>query len=675
MSTIAKIFLLTLITLCFAIGVSAATFVVNTTTDTADAIAGDGSCADAGSNCSFRAAISEANALAGPDIITLGAVIYTQTLGPSGESLNAGGDWDIKSDLTINGAGEATTILQGIGCTTGRDRVLDIAASGITVTLNNLTVRNGCLATVAPGVGAGIWNNGNLILNNVTVSDNKVQNFEGGAAGGGIYNSGSGLTLTGTTVTNNLVTNGLFQGSAGGGIASFSTGPVVITDSNISGNHANSTSGPGSGGGMYAGKMTDLTITNSHFDNNEIQGTNDNGGGGLYVLSDTGLPGDNLNISKSTFNNNTSTGTNSSGVGIYITTAVDFNVRLDVNIDQTTISGNSGSGDGAGMQVLPSIGNLYLHVGNSTISNNISGSRGGGINLGNTGAAAAQILAYFTNTTISGNSATQGGGLMGRSISGGISANFDFCTITNNTASVRGGGIADAVNGISLDMWRTVVSENNAPTGKDFGVTSTVTSLDYNHFGDTTGVIIGSITTHNTTGNAMLGALADNGGPTLTHKPDAGSPLVDAIPTGQYNCSTIFVTPIFADQRGFTRPFGNGCDKGAVERGSTLAAGPWTLSGTVKTTTGIPIRNVAVTISGGNLPAPITVFTGNLGTYQFTNLPGLEYTVMVTAKRYHFNDSIVVFSLGSNITNADFIANAPFEREVLQMEFDTVKRK
>ena len=209
------------------------------------------------------------------------------------------------------------------------------------------------------------------------------------------------------------------------------------------------------------------------------------------------------------------------------------------------------------------------------------------------------------------------------------------------------------------------MSENNAPSGKDIALTSTVTSLDYNHIGDMTGVIMGGITTHNTTGNAMLEALTDNGGPTLTHKPDAGSPLVDAIPVGQYNCSTIFEPPIFADQRGFTRPFGAGCDKGAVERGSTLAAGPWTLSGTVKTTTGIPIRNVAVTISGGNLASPITVFTGNLGTYQFTNLPGHEYTVTVTAKRYHFNDPIVVFQLGSNITNADFVANAPFSREVI----------
>ena len=46
-----------------------------------------------------------------------------------------------------------------------------------------------------------------------------------------------------------------------------------------------------------------------------------------------------------------------------------------------------------------------------------------------------------------------------------------------------------------------------------------------------------------------------------------------------------------------------------------------------------------------------------------------------TAKRYHFNDSIVVFSLGSNITNADFIANAPFNRETEVINAAPVKGK
>jgi hypothetical protein len=148
--------------------------------------------------------------------------------------------------------------------------------------------------------------------------------------------------------------------------------------------------------------------------------------------------------------------------------------------------------------------------------------------------------------------------------------------------------------------------------------------------------------------------------------------VIDAIPNGVGNCGS----PSFAlDQRGQPRPSVSGapCDVGAVERAG-YAAGPWTLSGVVKTTTGMPVRSAAVTISGGDLPAPVTVFTGNFGTYQFTNLTGNEYTVEVSVKRYHFNDASRVIALESNITNADFIANAPFTRDMFDL-IEPVKGK
>src|SRR5688572_33270317 len=96
----------------FSSNVSAATFTVNTAADTQDVAPGNGVCADAGGACSFRAAITEANALAGADIITLGPVAYTQTLVAASENANAGGDWDITSPITINGSSASTTILE-----------------------------------------------------------------------------------------------------------------------------------------------------------------------------------------------------------------------------------------------------------------------------------------------------------------------------------------------------------------------------------------------------------------------------------------------------------------------------------------------------------------------------------------------------------------------------------
>ena len=58
----------------------AATFTVNTTDDTVDANPGDGIAADASGYCSLRAAIMEANALAGMDTIVLPGGIFTLTI-------------------------------------------------------------------------------------------------------------------------------------------------------------------------------------------------------------------------------------------------------------------------------------------------------------------------------------------------------------------------------------------------------------------------------------------------------------------------------------------------------------------------------------------------------------------------------------------------------------------
>jgi hypothetical protein len=56
------------------------------------------------------------------------------------------------------------------------------------------------------------------------------------------------------------------------------------------------------------------------------------------------------------------------------------------------------------------------------------------------------------------------------------------------------------------------------------------------------------------TADPLLGPLADNGGPTWTHLPQAGSPAID----GGGTCTGV-------DQRGVTRPQGIACDIGAVE--------------------------------------------------------------------------------------------------------------
>jgi CSLREA domain-containing protein len=219
MKLIVRILSIAFISFCLSMIAGAATFVVNTTLDTADVNPGDGVCSD-GSTCSLRAAISEANSLAGADAITLPAGVYTQSLSSGNDDANVGGDWDIAGDLTINGADADTTIVQAAAAPgTAHERVFDIRSG--TVTLNNLTVRNGNFSGLsASALGAGIENFGNLTLDHCVVTDNRLT--PGGGIGAGVYNQGSALTLESTSVVSNINTSQLGGGNFGVGISSLS---------------------------------------------------------------------------------------------------------------------------------------------------------------------------------------------------------------------------------------------------------------------------------------------------------------------------------------------------------------------------------------------------------------------------------------------------------------------
>lgn len=83
-----------------------------------------------------------------------------------------------------------------------------------------------------------------------------------------------------------------------------------------------------------------------------------------------------------------------------------------------------------------------------------------------------------------------------------------------------------------------------------------------------------------------------------------------------------------------------------------------TVGGQVLTGGSAGIRNATVTISGGALPAPISVKTGTFGNYSFTGIPsGGTYFVTVDAKRYTFSNPSQLLNVQDDITNANFIAD------------------
>ncbi len=676
MKIIIRALVIGLFTICFAGAASAATFTVNTTNDTADAAPGDGVCADSVAACSMRAAISEANALAGADIITIGGVTYTQTLVAANEDLNAGGDWDITSQITINGVSEASTILQAsttIG--TATERVLNVRAGG-NLTLTNATVRFGRFngTMTANTRGAGIENLGVLTLDHVTVRDNQVTSTSGNPIAAGINNQGTAVTLISSTVTANVTTRSVgVAGSAsafGGGMASLTAATLTFTDSSVSGNSAVTTAafaGFGFGAGLYLENVFNLTATNSHFDNNTGTGVLTGGGSngnGIRALSAAGAAS--LSLTNCTFNGNVGNGTGNShqGIGLQLFTVTSAAATLTATLNQVTVNGNTAPGNGLGISSQTNGGNLTVNILNSTISNHTTGVNGAGVLASNASATIASVTTYnVTNSTISGNIASGigGGFAMEQPGTGSVIANFNYSTIANNRANNDNTGATDNGGGLArlsgtLNLKNSIVADNSVGTGSTGpDISGAVVSGDYNHIEDLTGATITGTTTNNTTGAPLIGLLANNGGPTLTHLPGAGSPVLNAIPSGTNDCGTTITT----DQRLGTRPSGGACEKGSVEVVG-LAPGPWDLSGFVRTAEGRPIRNVIVTVSGGSLASPISVQTGMLGSYQFLDLPGDTYTVTVSAKRFTFTPTSQVVALGADNASVNFTADPGF---------------
>ena len=209
-------------------GAHAATITVNTTNDELN-VDGDCSLREAIQAANTDAAVDACTAGSGADTIELAAGTYTLSITGIEEDANQTGDLDITSDLTITGAGQGPTIING---GSDVDRVVDIVSGSASVEISSVTIRDGFLALAASG-GGGIANAGMLKLTNST-----VVSHAGGSFGGAIFNRpGATATITNSTIGESLAVHG-------GGIAN--AGTLTITSSTIANNH-----GIIVGGGIY----------------------------------------------------------------------------------------------------------------------------------------------------------------------------------------------------------------------------------------------------------------------------------------------------------------------------------------------------------------------------------------------------------------------------------------
>jgi CSLREA domain-containing protein len=246
---------------------------------------------DVDGNCSLREAIRAANldtavdacpAGSGADTIYLPGGVYTLSIAGANENNGLTGDLDILSDLTITGAGEAATIVDGGGL----DRVFHVV-NDTQVRIANLTIRNGSVTSAGFYSGGGILNQaGNLIVERVVMQANHAEN-----TGGGIDNHGN-LSVDRSTFIQNTA-------AVGGGL--FNDAQLSVTNSTFIQNVADRT------GGGLDNNNDGTTIVNSTFNGN----TANQGGGGLFTDSQMDL----LNL---TIIGNTTGLTNNYTIGIRI---------------------------------------------------------------------------------------------------------------------------------------------------------------------------------------------------------------------------------------------------------------------------------------------------------------------------------------------------------------------
>ncbi|MCR9093857.1 MAG: SMP-30/gluconolactonase/LRE family protein [bacterium] len=239
-------------------------FAVDSTIDAVDTLPGDGFCSTTAAECTLRAALQEANALAGSTEIVLGAGTHTLSIPGDDEDASATGDLDVLDDVAIRGAGPGTTIIDAASI----DRVVHNPSNPIsqpTLRLEGVTLTGGQADDGNDPSGGGVLSVGRLFLADCVVAGNRA-NF-----GGGIV-SGSRLSMKRCVVENNEAID-YFVDSSGGGIrvptAISSAARAHFFDSAIVSNFADVDAGLECTGFPLAGSSNRVWLENTTVSGNE----------------------------------------------------------------------------------------------------------------------------------------------------------------------------------------------------------------------------------------------------------------------------------------------------------------------------------------------------------------------------------------------------------------------
>jgi predicted outer membrane repeat protein len=404
----------------------------------------------------------------------------------------------ITGNVTIDGGGKIT--LSGNNAA----RIFYVS-SGAMLSLNRLTL------TKAHGAGDGgaIYNNYGTVL----IAYSKFIDNTADASGGAIVTYGA-LTITQSEFAGN-------KGANGGAIyPRFSQAVTHITNSNFHDNQTTSTT-DGWGGAMLLWDGAPATIQNTIFSKNQA-----NYGGAIYVLANSSLTFDH-----STADHNEAINWNGGALENHGATT----------ITDSTLSYNSSASVGGAIS-----NDGTLTITRSTLNNNSAPSGGGLYNHSSS--------PTLTNVTLSGNTAGAGGGIANTKGNPVVV----YSTFFGNSAAY-GSAIENGTYSYQHFTLKNTVLAGSPQGGNcyDSQSTATILSVGFNLSDDSSCSAYFNQSTDKNNISAMLNPLANNGGFTQTHLPQAGSPLLDN-GTGSGAPAT--------DQRGIARPQGAAVDIGAVER-------------------------------------------------------------------------------------------------------------
>ena len=501
---------------------------------------------------------------------TLGAILAAAALALGGvlvaPQAAQAATWVVVSDLDDSSGG---TLREAIAMANSGDTIIfdpsvtAIALAGGIPLPKGITIDGGGTVTITRGtVGAFAQftiqpdaPDQDYTVTNITIAG--VPGGQGAAIsasdGGAPVNAPRDITLSSVTVRDQTSPFGPAFGALQVG------GDILITDSVIENNIATT----GDGGAVNLDSVQGgITITDTVLRGNSATAGN---GGALAVLD-----GPDVVIQDSEFLTNSSSG---DGGAIHVADTTN-----SVSIERTTFQSNQAQGSGGGIYVDQVDLDSSLTVDSSTFSADSTGEFGAALAIGT-------VIGEVTviNSTL--DEQANGFALRADLVSGELSVMYS--TLVGGIDITTNEGLTEATSTIITQTGGATIFVVNAvnPVGVFYSIlssgwTGSVADLGGNQFG----VV------------PKLGPLQDNGGPTFTRMPLAGSPAIDrGLPGG---------TPPTFDQRGtgFPRVIGGRVDVGAVETSGVAAtADPdeTTLAATGQTPNlGIPIIGGVLLLGG-----------------------------------------------------------------------------